>query len=124
MIKFSIAYYLIIIYVSIMFKPMIPLIIDAFDHSFAKAEHIATIHAVYGDNHTEADVAKAGGENSSDKNQNTVKCAEYASVHLFCPKEKSRIVINPIHTTYSSLIFYNIPDTFISITVPPPKTLV
>ena len=51
--RYLAAYFLMLFYMVIMLKPLIPVICDAWSHIFAEAEHIATIHAKYGSNHLE-----------------------------------------------------------------------
>lgn len=78
--KFSIAYYLVLLYLTIMLKPLIPIVSDAWSHSFAEANHILAIHAKYGANHLEKELA-SGERDDNNKSQNTFKPAEPVPVH-------------------------------------------
>ncbi|MEP6512575.1 MAG: hypothetical protein ABJA79_01805 [Parafilimonas sp.] len=62
-----------LLYLTVVFKPAIPIISDALSHTFADAIHIATVHAKYGNNHLEKELATEGFDNDNSKNQNTVK---------------------------------------------------
>jgi hypothetical protein len=44
--KFAIAYYLLLIYSTVILKPLIPVAEDALFHCFAEAYHIASVHAI------------------------------------------------------------------------------
>jgi hypothetical protein len=80
--KFTTAYYLMLLYCTVMFNPLIPIIKDALSHSFSEAYHISVIHAEYGANHLENELANSGAENESGKNQSTVNPEEQVPVHL------------------------------------------
>ena len=65
-----------------MLKPLIPIISDALSHTFSAAEHIATVHEKYGNNHLEKSIQDSGSENDTNKNQNTTKSQEPIPVNL------------------------------------------
>lgn len=64
-----------------MFKPLLPIINDAVSHIFKDAVHVATVHALYGENHVDYEIKAAASENDNDKNQNTLRSCEDISVH-------------------------------------------
>ena len=80
--KFTTAYYLMLIYLTVICKPLIPVICDAVDHSFSDAIHIATIHAKYGNNHVALQIAELEKENSSPGNSHSVKLLQTEAEHL------------------------------------------
>jgi hypothetical protein len=79
--RFSIAYYLLLVYLSVMLKPLMPLVTDAWNHAFAEANHIATVHAKYGEHHLEKELA-SDEQNDNNKSQNTAKTTEPVPVHI------------------------------------------
>ena len=54
----TIAYYMLILYATVMFKPLIPIAEDFLSHSFSEAIHIATVHAIYGSNHLQKELSQ------------------------------------------------------------------
>jgi hypothetical protein len=87
-----------------MFKPIMPLVSDAWSHTFAEAMHIATVHAKYGANHLEQQLASSQKDNpDNSKNQNTVKAAE------------------PVPKYYAVFKLPMLQAVFISTLAPPPK---
>ena len=80
--KFSTAYYFLLLYVTIICKPLIPYISDAASHFFDDAIHVATVHTIYGDNHVEIELAATGSADENNKNQSTLKVQEPVSVHI------------------------------------------
>ena len=65
-----------------MFNPLIAIVKDALSHSFEEAYHISVIHAKYGANHLENELANSAADNNNGKNQNTVKSEQQAPVHV------------------------------------------
>ena len=119
--KFTIAYYLLLLYVSVMLKPVIPIISDALSHTFSAAEHIATVHKKYGNNHLQKSMQDSGSENDTDKNQNTTKSQEPIPVHVSA-KEYSNYFLNCIILNHhQSKTSNNLSRIFLLKDIPPPK---
>jgi hypothetical protein len=67
-----------------MLRPLIPLVKDAWDHAFSETIHIATVHAKYGANHLEKELAAGETGNRADgKTQNTTRAQQLAEPHFF-----------------------------------------
>lgn len=67
----AIAYYMMILYCTVMFKPLIPIIKDKLAHTFAEAIHIATVHAIYGADHLQKEVDQTSSDAANGKHQNS-----------------------------------------------------
>lgn len=80
--KFAVAYYLLLIYLTVMLQPLIPIAEDALFHCFAEAYHVATVHAKYGNNHLETALANDEKDDNSGKNQTSAKNVEQTLVHI------------------------------------------
>ena len=119
--RFPIAYYLMLLYLTVMFKPLIPVISDALSHTFEDAIHIATIHAVYGDNHVEIELANTGSDNDASKNQNTTKAQDPIPVHISEEAAANDFTLTEAEKHYHSLLFYNLMGIFIAKDAPPPR---
>ena len=119
--RFPIAYYLMLLYLTVMFKPLVPLISDAISHTFEDAIHIATVHAVYGDNHVEIELAGTGSDNDASKNQNTTKAQDPIPVHVSEETAAYDFTLTEADKYYPSLLLYNLMGIFISKDAPPPR---
>ncbi len=60
---------------------MIPVTEDAIMHCFAEAYHISTVHAKYGNDHLEKEVA-AGTDDNDKSNKSAVKDDETITAHI------------------------------------------
>lgn len=94
--KFALAYYLVLIYATVILNPIIPVAEDAVMHCFAEAYHVATVHAKYGNNHLEVALANDAKDDDS-KNQTSTKYGEQSTVHISIIGEVSKrlVKINP-----------------------------
>ena len=78
--KYATAYYLFLLYCTVLLRCAIPVVCDALSHICNEEEHMATIHAVYGNNHLQKEIAS--NETSTNKNATTVKYEEPVPVHI------------------------------------------
>lgn len=119
--KFTIAYYLLLIYATVILNPIIPLAEDSVMHCFAEAYHVATVHAKYGNNHLEKQEAGTSDESNSNT-KNVLKEDNNTSVHI--------AVIEPafdLDTRNIKSLRFIQPNTslrniFLNIVIPPPKS--
>lgn len=65
--KFTLAYYILLLYSTVILNPVIPIVSDALSHSFAKAYHIEMVHAKYGANHLQQELTNTTNENGQHK---------------------------------------------------------
>lgn len=68
--RFSVAYYLLLLYCTMMVRCAIPAMCDELSHLFNEEKHIATIHAVYGSHHLQKEEAAVSQNNSSKHTSN------------------------------------------------------
>ena len=88
--RVPIAYYLVLLYATVMFKPLIPIVNDTLSHIFSEAIHIATVHAIYGSNHLEKELSKE--EKDSNKNQSTINSAETSFAHIIAGEVEYKFI--------------------------------
>ncbi|MEP6514433.1 MAG: hypothetical protein ABJA79_11220 [Parafilimonas sp.] len=119
--KFTTAYYLMLIYSTVMLSPVIPIITDAVSHSFAEAYHISAIHAKYGANHLENELANSASENDNGKNQATVKSEEQVPVHISTDECIIDFSFSITSESFQSLKPCSLSSIFIGKQIPPPK---
>ena len=119
--RFPSAYYLMLLYLTIMFRGVIPVLEDDLSHSFADAEHIATVHMLYGDNHVEKAMADTGRDNDGSKPQNSVKTEDQVPVHIPTDALYTDFSISNANNLYTGLKLNNLPSIYLSTKAPPPK---
>lgn len=119
--KFITAYYLLLVYVTVICKPFVPVMTDVWDHAFNEVEHVCTVHAVYGEKHADAEVGKTGAENENGKNESTLHSQEPVPVHVSAEEFKDGILIPVIEKFYADLLLYIFPESYHFIVIPPPK---
>ena len=68
--KSPIAYYLMLLYVTAMLKPLLPIADDWWSHEFNEIEHISLIHAKYRNHHLQKEVADTTSDSENRKDQN------------------------------------------------------
>ena len=118
--KFSIAYYFLLLYITVIIKPLIPVVVNAWDHTFAEARHIATVHAKYGAHHLEKQLAPEE-KDADGKTQNTVKNSEPVQVHCKSLLTYSIVVGAIPLKQFHPYIHQKLPLTSYAVTVPPPE---
>jgi hypothetical protein len=81
-VKADIAYYLLILYATVMFKPLIPIITDAWEHEFNEVAHLSLVHEKYGSHHVEKELAGNSQDDDHGKNPNSLKSEDQVPFHL------------------------------------------
>ncbi len=119
--KLTIAYYLMLLYITVMFKPVIPIVKDYLSHTFSEAIHIATVHAIYGSHHLENELSNTASDNANSKHQNNLSAEDQVPVHVSTNKYLYNFCFTPTKKDYSSLKRYKLKSGFILKNFPPPK---
>lgn len=110
-----------LLYFTVMFKPLIPIVSDAISHTFSEAIHIATVHALYGSNHLEKELSNTASDNANSKHQNSVNAEDQVPVHVSTHECLYGFCRNTTDKDYSSLKLYKLKAGFIVKNFPPPK---
>jgi len=116
----TIAYYMLILYVTVMFKPLIPIAQDFLSHTFSEAIHIATVHAIYGSNHLQKELSESNSDNENTKHSNSTG-EDQVTVHVTCDVYGYYFDNIIIGKAYSSFNQRNLIPGFLSKHSPPPK---
>ncbi len=119
--KPTIAYYLLLLYTTVMLKPLLPLISDAASHFFAGAYHEATVHAKYGVHHVDAELANAGADSNAGKHQLVIPTNEPIPLHLFTNEEAVTLSAAIYKLLYPFHRHSNLPVRLMTVNDPPPK---
>lgn len=115
------AYYLLLLYITVMCKPIIPLVQDIWAHTFYEQEHIATVHHQNGQNHVHYEVKKANEDKNGDKSSKAKSSDSDTSFHF---NLVSKLVFNTNKPTLVQTDFDQLnilPVVFTDINLPPPK---
>ena len=112
------AYFLFLIYTTILLGQVVPILSDALSHTFAKAIHIATVHARYGSNHLGKELENT---NQNSNKNNSTKSTESFEVHILAEETIYNFYQEENVTDFISCNVQNLPAVFISTTSPPPK---
>ena len=115
--RFTTAYYVILLYLTVIFRPLVPLVNDALSHIFIDSKHIATVHAVSGDNHLEKEMAD--GETTNKHSSGKIAAPDFP--HINCATIKYEILAGKFSKDYFSFPPKINPAIFLSIQAPPPK---
>ncbi len=119
--RFTTAYYLTLLYVIVMFKPLIPIASDALSHAFAEAIHISTVHAIYGSNHLEKELADTSSDNASSKSQKNINIEDQVTLHISANECIYDFSVSKTDKSFSLLEFFNLKAGYILKQSPPPK---
>lgn len=113
------AYYLLLLYCTVLMRCALPVACDALSHIFNEENHIATVHAMFGNDHVEKEIATQ--EKDSNKNQTGIKFEDQIAVHLsveaiaLCPDVKNS------NSLFSVFRLLKVTSIFLSQPLPPPK---
>lgn len=117
----NIAYYLLLLYLSVLFQPFLPIIKDAAAHFFVEAYHENVVHVQLGNDHVDIEISDAGSKTSQEscpqKSLNETSGLYFSEK----PLEKFLFTLPFIRNSFSLFPFSCLPDILLSVVVPPPK---
>lgn len=109
-----------LLYITVMLKPLIPVFNDLWSHEFNEIEHISIVHAKYGSHHLQKEVADTGADKNQ-KGQNSLKSEDQVPYHVSVKEFKFDFQISLINKKFLVLKFQKLNLVFISREGPPPK---
>jgi hypothetical protein len=110
-----------LLYLTVMVKPLIPIVSDWWQHEFNEMEHISHIHGVYGSHHLQHEIADTSSDNEHCDDKNTLKSEDQVAFHVLANKYKTDYNSTLSGNQFHLLKFLNLPSVFISKKGPPPK---
>ncbi len=119
--KSPVAYYLMLLYITVMLKPLLPIATDWWSHEFNEIEHISKVHAVYGSHHLQKEVADTSSENDHNKDQNAAKSEDQLSFHVSPEIYQYNVIVSSSDRRYHTFKLSKPAAVFISNQAPPPK---
>jgi len=116
-----IAYYMILLYFTVMFKPLLPIVRDLISHTFAEAIHVATVHAMYGNNHLQKELAQTDDSNSNNKHQGPNNDLDVAQVHISAAEFIFQLFASTTGIHFQTSGLSRLENRFLVQDAPPPK---
>ncbi len=104
-----------------MFKPLIPIITDAWEHEFNETEHLSLVHEKYGSHHLEKELANSSHDDDRDKNPNTLKSEDQVPFHVLASEYKTTLISDAFDKHFSPFTHLALPFILIAREGPPPK---
>ncbi len=109
-----------LLYVTVIVKPLIPIISDLWYHEFNEVEHISLVHAKYGSHHLQKEVADTDSDNNQ-KGQTNLKSEDQVPFHIsgsvYCSSHDKAVA----DKQFLEFILVDISKVPISKQGPPPK---
>lgn len=115
------AYYLLLLYITVMLKPLLPIVNDWWSHEFNEVEHISLVHAKYGSHHLQKEVADTSSDSENNKSQNISKSEDQFPFHISPQIHNYVFKIASSNNNYLSTNAGKLPFVVISNQGPPPK---
>jgi hypothetical protein len=97
--KKGITYFFLIVYATVMLKPLVPYISDFVAHVFWSYEHISTVHFEHGKYHTHYESLEAAKKENPEKNGGASKSITSVPEHIIS-EEEYIFRIQPNDTSY------------------------
>lgn len=114
------AYYFLLLYLTVIGKPLLPVAADWWAHTFDEARHVALVHAKYGCHHLQNEIA-AGSQTDHSNNPGLLKAEDSVCVHLspaICDVDFST---PKAPVSFLSINRNKLPFLLQAIQLPPPK---
>ena len=119
--KHPAAYYLLLLYCTLMVRCAMPVACDALSHLFNEEAHIATVHAVYGSHHLQAEVAGAASDTQSSKHTNSGQ-DEPTVVHTYTSGYSTVSISSTLLLTQFPSHLYPLPSVSLLYKSEPPES--
>ena len=124
-IKLNIAKILLCVYLFALFKPVSPIIIDVFEHTFLKAKHMATMHFKHGHHHNHLHEELINEEEDHHHDEKGEGEVVFFSIKSFEDHLTTQIINIKPYFQLSGIIPFcfkeSLEDVFIKKNSPPPK---
>ncbi len=117
--RYTSAYYLLLLYCLGMFNQWVPIAGDALSHIFAEAIHLATVHAKYGNHHLQKELEASAPDNG--KNHNAITPEPNYTAHVCTNGCRYDFYSAVQYKNYPFLATPDIEDIIVCTQSPPPK---
>lgn len=118
--KSPVAYYLMLLYLSVLAKPIVPIINDWYSHEFDQIEHLSCIHALYGSHHLQKELTTSGSDDQN-KNQSPLRSHEETTFYILKEAFKHDFDFNIQKFSYKLFKTERLPSILLSTQGHPPQ---
>lgn len=117
-----VAYYLLLVYFTIVMSPLLPQVMDSTAHLFNNENHMLSIHARFGNNHARDSMACLSEQQAHDHQQGTKELTQWqVQVHENIAQPATLLNYNYLRSFYPTDQATALKDVLLSISGPPPK---
>ena len=109
-----------LIYTTVMLKPLMPIASDCYAHAFNGMSHIATVHAQFGSNHLQKEMEDMT-KGDSGKAGNVTKNITEVPVQVVIDEVVDINFPNNASLDYFSFFLHFFPVSYLALLGPPPK---
>jgi hypothetical protein len=120
-VKSPAAYYLLLLYITVVLKPLIPIATDWYQHAFNEIEHVAHVHEIYGSHHLQHEIADAGSGEDHHNNQPTLRSDDQVPFHLLVTGYDSKSLSTISGKNYTILYSLRLSSIAMGREGPPPR---
>lgn len=110
-----------LLYIIVIFKPLVPFVSDALSHIFSEAIHIEKVHAIYGSNHLEKELSNSSSDNANNKSQKRINTEDQVNVHVSANECSHNFSFNRADNPFLLLKLLKLKASFVLKHFPPPK---
>jgi hypothetical protein len=113
--------FVLVCYILLLFKPILPIISDAIAHTFYEKQHILLVHEVHGRFHIHQELANVSHQSDNEKS-NELKYQSEEYLHVTSSLFKSFLYLNCVGT-YLTYAYYCPIIPYRDTNYPPPKPM-
>jgi hypothetical protein len=110
-----------LLYITVMLKPLMPIMSDWYEHEFNSIAHEIHVHLVYGHDHVEKKVAESNSEDDHHSDHDLVKSEDNVPFHVLLEEDKNLNNSTHINKKFKVCNYDKPLPVFISPEGPPPK---
>jgi len=118
--KKALSYLLLVSYLVVLVKPVLPYVSDFMAHAFWKYKHIATVHKEDGKTHIHFELKQAAKEDGNNKNAPVSKTETQVSPHIIAIVGYNFGLADMAYNHFPLNVFY-VPSLALACNYPPPK---
>ncbi len=112
-----------LLYLTMMVRPVLPIVIDWYQHEFNEIEHLACVHAQYGSQHLQREVAESAAENGQPKKVSCTAFEDPIPFHIPITEAPYAVLANLNRLEFFHNIAGKLPQTYILCDGPPPRNI-
>lgn len=112
-----------LLYLTMMVRPVLPAVVDWYQHEFNEIEHLACVHAQYGSQHLQREVAESAAENGLPKKVSGTAFEDPIPLHIQTTEVPNAFIVYLNRQEFFHNAAGKLPDSFILRDGPPPRNI-